>query len=75
MDRHDISMLEFSDRASFLLKAFQEYGVAGMIGRQHFDSHVSIKVGLIGFEDRSHATRPDTLDYTKLPERFPNQNI
>src|SRR5581483_6437861 len=55
MNWHDIGMLEFGNRASLLLEAFQEDGVAGMIGRQHFDSHVSIKVWLICLENSSHA--------------------
>src|SRR5579859_567127 len=68
MDRDDIGMLKFRNGARFLLKAFQEDGIAGMISRQHFDSHVPVEVWLVGFENRRHTACAYALDYTKLAE-------
>ena len=68
-------MNQLGNRTGLLHKTLHEHGIARMIGRQHLNSDIAIKVGLIGLEDGCHAANTDTLDDAKLTQRSTDQSI
>src|SRR5260370_21810117 len=73
MNLDDIWMSQFCYRTCFLGKPFYKNWISCMISRQYFDCNIAIECGLIGFKNRSHTTRSNMFDYSKLAKRFSNQ--
>ena len=66
MNLDDIRMSQFRNRTCFLSKPFDKNWISCMISRQNLDSNIAIKGRLIGFKDRSHTTRANVFDNSKL---------